>query len=331
MIFVVGNSRSGTTMVSRILGRNANVHTFQELHYFDELSAPFHPDRVLSPLKAKDIFCKLLSIDIDGYYGKRHTEQYSGVADEALQNKINITAIELYKLFLNFRSGQLGKKVACAQTPQNIFYLETLKQYIPESKFIVMVRDPRDVLLSQKNKWKRRKYSKEDYPLFQSIRARVNYHPITICKLWVSAMKQISIVKNDSNLLIIKFEDLIADPELVVNKICKHVSLEFSLEMLNIPQKGSSHALDKGNDYGIDSKRTGGWHQGGLTHGEISLCQNITGNFMKQYGYVQADKNGGTFQRGWYYFTLPFSMTLALLFNLKRAKDIPRLFKKFFN
>ncbi|MBK9638971.1 MAG: sulfotransferase [Bacteroidetes bacterium] len=34
MIFVVGNSRSGTTMLGRMLGRNSRVYKFPELHLF---------------------------------------------------------------------------------------------------------------------------------------------------------------------------------------------------------------------------------------------------------------------------------------------------------
>ena len=33
-IFVVGSSRSGTTMMGRILAKNPSVFTFRELHFF---------------------------------------------------------------------------------------------------------------------------------------------------------------------------------------------------------------------------------------------------------------------------------------------------------
>ena len=44
MIFVVGNSRSGTTMMGRILGQHPDVYTFGELHFFGQLCVhhPFH-------------------------------------------------------------------------------------------------------------------------------------------------------------------------------------------------------------------------------------------------------------------------------------------------
>ncbi|MGY8989337.1 MAG: sulfotransferase, partial [Flavobacteriales bacterium] len=36
-IFVVGNSRSGTTMMGRIIGKHSSVFTFKELHFFGQL------------------------------------------------------------------------------------------------------------------------------------------------------------------------------------------------------------------------------------------------------------------------------------------------------
>ena len=40
MVFVVGNSRSGTTMMGRILGNHPDVYTFGELHFFGQLWSP---------------------------------------------------------------------------------------------------------------------------------------------------------------------------------------------------------------------------------------------------------------------------------------------------
>ena len=40
MLFVVGNSRSGTTMMGRILGNHPDVFTFGELHFFGQLWSP---------------------------------------------------------------------------------------------------------------------------------------------------------------------------------------------------------------------------------------------------------------------------------------------------
>ena len=43
-----------------------------------------------------------------------------------------------------------------------------------------MIRDPRDVMLSQKNKWKRRFLGAKQIPLREVVRSYVNYNPILI-------------------------------------------------------------------------------------------------------------------------------------------------------
>jgi len=35
IVFVAGNSRSGTTMMARILNNSNAIHSFNELHYFE--------------------------------------------------------------------------------------------------------------------------------------------------------------------------------------------------------------------------------------------------------------------------------------------------------
>ena len=52
-----------------------------------------------------------------------------------------------------------------------------------------MVGDQRDVLLSQKNKWKRRFLGSSSIPLSEAIRSYINYHPILTAKVWNSSLK----------------------------------------------------------------------------------------------------------------------------------------------
>ena len=42
-VMVVGSSRSGTTMMGRVLGRHPCVFTFEELHFFEQMWQPELP------------------------------------------------------------------------------------------------------------------------------------------------------------------------------------------------------------------------------------------------------------------------------------------------
>ena len=64
--FVVGNSRSGTTLMSIFLGSHPSVFTFRELHFFEQLWNPKDTQK-LSLEQARDILSRLIIIQREGY------------------------------------------------------------------------------------------------------------------------------------------------------------------------------------------------------------------------------------------------------------------------
>lgn len=79
------------------------------------------------------------------------------------------------------------KEISGDQTPRNVFYLTDILQRFSNSKALVMVRDSRDVILSQKNKW--RASERRGQSRFEVWRTRLNYHPITASYIWNQGIK----------------------------------------------------------------------------------------------------------------------------------------------
>jgi hypothetical protein len=80
MIFIVGNSRSGTTMTGRILGNHPDIFTFGELHFFEQLWSPKDKGTVLSDAEAIGLIARLLCTQREGYFSswqlpKRHHDE----------------------------------------------------------------------------------------------------------------------------------------------------------------------------------------------------------------------------------------------------------------
>ena len=73
MIFVVGNSRSGTTMMGRILGKHPDIYTFGELHFFGQLCAPPFSSELRKANVAK-LAAELYCVQQEGYrtHGNPH-------------------------------------------------------------------------------------------------------------------------------------------------------------------------------------------------------------------------------------------------------------------
>lgn len=327
-IFVCGSSRSGTTMMSRILGNHSSVFAFQELHFFDELASAESASEPVSKEKSIELLSLLKSVQREGYFGPRNWKQFAEESYNELKGTEPST-MDLLKGFLARETKRNGKSIPCEQTPQTVFALDALLQHVPTTRVVLMVRDPREVLLSQKGKWKRRRLSGGHIPLWESIRSRVNYHPETISRIWKSTYKEALQHIHDNRVLMIRYEDLTEQPEQVVNRICQHLGIEFEPPMLDVPKVGSSNSADQTSDRGIEKGRRGKWRSG-LNRTEIAICERTNRELMLRFGYELSGERGNVIQLALYRLLLPFQMVLVLMMNLKRLRNIRKAILKFF-
>lgn len=323
-IFITGNSRSGTTMMAKILGKNPLIYMFYELHFFEQLWYPTENIQEISKEEAINLFCRLISLQREGFLADRNPKQFykEACAHFELKEQKDFTAPSVFMDFLLYESKRNNKTIPCEQTPRNLFFINDISKLYEGAKIICMIRDPRDVLLSQKYKWKRRFYGHADLPLKEIIRAWFNYHPVTISKLWNSSAQQILNSVHKENVHLIKFEDMLADPESEIKKLCSFLKVEFSTSMLLIPNEGSSIANDESGKIGIDKTKSGNFLNGGLTKTEIYICQKITSAFRSKFGYKDVKIGVNIFPVTASYITFPVKLFFALLLNLKRSKNL---------
>jgi hypothetical protein len=328
MIIISGNSRSGTTMMGRILGNNPEVFTFQELHFFDELVPHALLFKKIPAEELTRLYARLLAVQRNGYFGPRDVAPFLQEAAATLEQANAQTPSDAYKLFLQLESAIHKASIPCEQTPQNIFALKELFTIFPQARAVIMIRDPREVLLSQKNKWKRRRFTKDTFPLSESIRAFLNYHPETMSRIWHAAATTALNWQHDERVLIVKFENLVVHPEKTVRDICTHCGIEFFDAMLEIPVVGSSNAADSTQRKGVEKDRSGRWKKG-LHPAEVSICQHINFELMEKWGYVTEPIAAGTLLKAYFKVTMPIKLALSLPFNLKRLKNPGVLWKRF--
>lgn len=330
-IFIAGNSRSGTTMMSKILGKNPAVFSFNELHFFEQLWYPQEHIPDINMQQAITYFSGLISLQREGYLADRNPEQFRAEAAKHLAElpTTNLNPPFVFMNFLRYESALHGKRIPCEQTPRNLFFIDEILHYYPGAKIICMVRDPRDVLLSQKFKWKRRFLGHHDMPMKEVIRSWFNYHPVTISKLWNSSAKKIISSLDKNEVRLVKFEELISRPEPVMRDLCSFLGIDFHESMLLIPNEGSSVVADTGS-VGIDKTKTGNFLSGGLTKTEIYLCQKITAAFRKRFGYEDVKADVGILSTTVAYISFPVKLSVALLLNLKRTKNLVNSIKRRF-
>jgi hypothetical protein len=324
VIFVVGNSRSGTTMLGRILGRSSEVLTFNELHFFEQMWTPSIPAGKIGLEKAIQFTARLLGIQREGYYAQSDLSQYGDEAERlvaALPGELN--APQVFAAFLGYEANLHGKTIACDQTPRNIYYIHELLTYYPNAYIVHIIRDPRDVLLSQKNRWRRRGFAKKRIPLRESVRYWVNYHPISVSLLWESGIKAWEKHKGHSRVYSIQFENLIENPDGTIRDVCQFLGLEYSPVMLEVPQVGSSHGKDRPDRFGINKEITGRWQRASrMDSVDLTICQKITKKHMLEFGYPLAKFQFNSFYYLWVLLLWPIKFAMTILVNLDKSQNL---------
>lgn len=324
-LFVVGASRSGTTMIARILGRHSNVFAFNELHFFEELWLPGKGSASLPPEDSLRLAAELFSTQRLGYLERREPERYRGEAAalvEAMPGEERGVPPLIFRSFLYAGAAAQGKRIPCEQTPRNVFYLGEIFEYFPDARVINMVRDPRGVLLSQKNRWRRRAHSDGGVPRRQMIRQRINYHPVTISKLWMASVRAAQRFANDKRVLTLNFEWCVADGERLARKLCDFAALAYEPEMLHIPMTGSSLLPDRSDSTGIDARRASAWRDGGLSASEIRLCQRVTQAELAKLGYRPVPVKGGATGALLLAAVWPLQVLAALALSAGRTRNL---------
>ncbi|MGI0134234.1 MAG: sulfotransferase family protein, partial [Candidatus Micrarchaeaceae archaeon] len=318
-----GASRSGTTMMGRALGGHPDVYVFDELHFFEQIWSPDR-DNAISNEHALEIAGTLLWVQRHGYLTRWQATYYREEAQaivDCCKFGAKLSAPAILRKFLEYEATLHGKTLSCEQTPRNLFYLDEIFDAFPDARVIYMVRDPRDVLLSQKNRWRRRFLGSGVHRRRDMIRDWSNYHPMVIPRLWLGAEISYSRWADDPRVMRVRYEDLVASAGEQLGGICDFVGIAYHPDMSNVPQNGSSSRVDQSDRLGFDASRIGAWKRGGLSSGEIYLCERITNDMLCREGY-EVTNPGLSLSVGYYYLTLPFRLGFAFITNWGRVKNV---------
>ncbi|MCC6838741.1 MAG: sulfotransferase [Flavobacteriales bacterium] len=321
-IFIVGNSRSGTTMMLRVMTNHSWVHGINEPHFYGTYWAPADDGKAVDKAAARELLTKLITRQRDGFFAEVVPGKFDAEVEQVLgELPAQADRKDVYAGFMAYETRIHGKRIPCEKTPQNIFYIAEIKRHFPGAKIIVMYRDPRAVLLSQKRKWMRKDLGMTGMPEKEVRRLRMNYHPYTIARLWNSSFDAAKRHAGDPDVVEVRFEDLTVSPEATMQRICGVVGIPYEPAMLEVPHAGSSSAMDDHTKKGIRTDRGEGWKKG-LDATEIAICQRTSGSRMAQQGYALAEVAPGTWSLLATWLRFPFKLIGAFALNLGRMRNV---------
>lgn len=259
-VFIIGGSRTGSEMLKTMLS------TSDELDFVDEmfLMCPRWLHRDLKS-RIKEIVGNLAAPGaservIDLIFSGRPYGWFWTVADKELDREILSTELSTEELSLKsiFRAIMVahalhnGKSGYGAKFPLHYSYADKLLEWFPDCRLIHTTRNPKAIYASQSAKYARhlKGVVRRNFVCFQ------HFVHINLQISWTARLH--GRLKNSPNYCLVRYEDVVLQPEAELRRICDFVGAKFIPEMLNPHQYGSS--FDRiGAGKGIDASSLERW------------------------------------------------------------------------
>lgn len=256
-VFVVGMPRSGTTLIQGILCNTDYYFPVPETHYFSRVVYGLPEE--LNKSKKKKI-CRIL-----------HKKARINIDYEYIKN------LKTQKEIFEFVIGKFNKDkkdTFLEKTPRHVFFYSKIIKYYPSAKFICMIREPKNVVSSQISSTR----------IDQKSIIRLSY-------LYNKISTSILDIKNNNNVLIVKYEELTKEPELILKKIFKFLDIPYNsiyIEKVAAPPEiVSEHEFWKNKNIDQDKihiSTAGKWRKT-LSNNEANMINYITKSHAEKYGY----------------------------------------------
>jgi len=200
-IFIIGIPRSGTTLLSNMLNVIDAIHFPEETHFFIQKN---RYDKHSNYFKNKISFG-------DFYFSKRRMYNRNLSLSNTMVNKFNLLPSYKEKFeFVLALKGQKKDAVLCEKTPIHMDCIDDIKSIYPDARFILMIRDPRDIFNSLlKVKWR----------FVFPYRERIEQY------------KKLLSISRLENVYSVKYEDLITNPKKELIGICDFLTIDFTEKM----------------------------------------------------------------------------------------------------
>lgn len=206
LIFLISLPRSGSTLLQRILGGHPDIATLAE------------PWVMLHPLYA--LKRAGIETEYDAVLAREALDDFLGQIDggeTAYVEGVRRFAGDLYARAL----ARQGKRLFLDKTPRYYRIIPELRQVFPRAKFIILLRNPLAALASTLRTWF------EDDP--ERLSGTTNHRDLLDGPALLLAGQEA--LGDDA--IVVRYEELVSEPDRIVADLCAHLGLTFHPAMLD--------------------------------------------------------------------------------------------------
>jgi hypothetical protein len=270
--FIVGASRSGTTLMRLVLNSHPDLAVPGETHYFLHVYERYAgtgewtkaveefltlcEDRLRPPVDLSEVRANLLSMTEPDFRA-------------------------LLTLPLDLWAAHEGKPRWGEKTPEHLFCCDQIVKFFPGASFIELIRDPRAVVASMgRSKWKSSDSTRN--ALYWQYVATTGHERLNHA---VAPGKRISV----------RYEDLVTYPEPTLRSVCELLEVDWDPSILSFHEQTSTYLpADRAEDdprlrqpFEADLH---GWRNL-LTPRQIAITEAICAREMATFGYQREGRN----------------------------------------
>jgi omega-hydroxy-beta-dihydromenaquinone-9 sulfotransferase len=297
-IFIVGVSRSGTTLMRRVLDKHSRIGIATENHFLGHLlpwEGTRHYFRALGDLRDDARVHALVELIYSDELQRRSRVRELSPYWRWLTSRVPRADMEAYLLasdrserglfeaFLRIYSDRRGKAIMGEKTPAHLGYVEELLEWFPGGRVIHCVRDPRAIYVSE---LRRRSGHAVTFPYRQLAAVPALMAPFVLLEVvwaWARAVHRHRRLSRryPERYLVVRFEDVVTAPETTLDGLCGFLGVSAEPGMLE--QKVTSRGALVGTA-GFDAGAADRWREH-IDPGARSAVELLLGRRLAEMGY----------------------------------------------
>lgn len=273
IFFIVGTSRSGSTLLQSMLSSHDNITIPPETHFFHSF---------------KGIRKKYYKASCEKEFRKKSIEfwcrEKTRLGDMQLcENRLKKSAaalelhrpVDLYNLYLTLYRKTRGKAIVGEKTPKHILYTSEILSCFPHAKIISLFRDPRAVAHSEK------------CVKFGSPSVFVT------SKRWRKYVKMHHHLNNklsDKQYTTLRYCDLIKHPKSSLQRISAFLGIDYQESMLHYHKRKEKGFAEQEKSWKketfepLKKDKNRDW-VGALTESEVAIIEATAGRYLDSMKY----------------------------------------------